>query len=349
MTSDLIDISTEALDLLMPLHLRVSETGVIAGAGPTFLKLCTGLDIAGLTGATDGSREALLAALQNLRFLDLFEVKRPRNIRTFAKLHAQGACRIRLLFRSGPGYTMKGLFTPLSDGAGGLINLSLGISVGDAVARFQLSSADFAPSDPTVDMLYLIEANAAAMTESKRLNQRLHGAKAEAEEKAHSDTLTGLKNRRAMDGLLTRLARMHTPFGLMHMDLDYFKQVNDTLGHAAGDFVLQEVASVLSSEIRADDMVARVGGDEFVMIFNNCVDLDVLGRIASRIIERLEEPMEFEGETCRISASIGTTLSSFYDVPKIDQMLSDADRALYHSKNRGRAQHTVYQPDMMAS
>jgi diguanylate cyclase (GGDEF)-like protein len=132
------------------------------------------------------------------------------------------------------------------------------------------------------------------------------------------------------------------PFGLMHIDLDYFKAVNDTLGHAAGDFVLQVVAKVLLSQTRVGDTVARVGGDEFVVVFKDLTDPDKLFNIAKRVVEKLTEPSDFQGQVCRVSASIGITISTDYAQPSADKMLSDADEALYASKNAGRGQAKLF-------
>jgi diguanylate cyclase (GGDEF)-like protein len=225
-----------------------------------------------------------------------------------------------------------------------LINLSLGISVADAVARFGLSAADFAPTDPTIDLLYLIEVNSAAFGESKRLNLRLQGAKQQAEFQAQTDALTGLRNRRALDLELERLTVNGTPFALMTVDLDYFKNVNDTYGHAAGDKVLEAVSNVLKRETRGTDYVARVGGDEFVIAFEDLIDLDQLQSIAGRIIRGFEMPVDVGMAECHVSASIGITLSTFYAQPSAERMLDDADSALYHSKNGGRARATVFSP-----
>ena len=346
----------DALGALMPMHMHVSPTGHIMSVGPTLAKLRPDQTLIGK------------------RLLEVFEIKRPLHILQFSDLLKHGSCLVRTKFRSGHRLGMKGLFVPLSahhpllpdrrtNGAalpvlrptsssavtepkGALINLSLGVNVVEAVQRYKLSSADFAPADPTVDMLYLIEAKSIALEESKRLNSRLEGARVEAEMQAYTDTLTGLQNRRSMDTLLHQLEASGEPFGLMHLDLDYFKQVNDTFGHGAGDHVLKIVAGVLQDETRASDLVARVGGDEFVLIFKGSVDLTVLEGIAWRIISRLEEPIAYDGELCRISASIGTTLSSFYSDPAADRMLNDADRALYTSKDQGRARHTVFNPEL---
>lgn len=130
----------------------------------------------------------------------------------------------------------------------------------------------------------------------------------------------------------------------MHVDLDFFKAINDTLGHPAGDHVLQQVARILVDETRDQDTVARVGGDEFVLVLEGIGDAERLDRIARRIISRLEEPIPFEGQACRISGSIGTSLSTLYPTPDPDQMMTDADLALYTSKRQGRAQHTIHDP-----
>ena len=134
---------------------------------------------------------------------------------------------------------------------------------------------------------------------------------------------------------------------LMQVDLDYFKAVNDTMGHAAGDHVLLEVAKILVDETRDEDLVARVGGDEFVLLFHRLTDIEKLNDIASRIIARMEEPIAFNAEHCRISASIGTTVSDYYQTPDVVKMLGDADLALYASKNKGRACYTVFTKDLL--
>jgi diguanylate cyclase (GGDEF)-like protein len=232
-----------------------------------------------------------------------------------------------------------------------MINLSFGIGVTEAVRRHGLTEVDFAPTDLTVEMLYLAEAKSAVVGELRDLNLRLQGAKIAAEEQALTDTLTGLRNRRALDIALGELTRHGHAFGLMHIDLDFFKQVNDTLGHAAGDHVLRVVARILTAQTRSSDTVARVGGDEFVVILPEMSDTARLGQVARRIIENLTQPIYFEGQSCRISASIGVTVSTFYPSPQADRMLSDADDALYASKRagRGRAQFFTPPPDSLLS
>ena len=130
----------------------------------------------------------------------------------------------------------------------------------------------------------------------------------------------------------------------MNIDLDYFKEVNDTLGHAAGDHVLQIVAQIMVSETRKTDTVARVGGDEFTIVLPEVRNGNLMRRVGRRIIDRLEEPIAFNGQDCRISASIGTVWIGEEDQSSMEDVLSNADVALYASKHAGRSRQTVYTP-----
>ncbi len=316
------------LDALCPMHVMLDPSGHITHAGPTLAKLRPGTDLIGQ------------------RFLETFELYRPRSIETMPGLLQAEGVKLHLRFRDEPATTLKGLLVPSPDAGGAIINLSFGISILDGVRDYALSSADFAATDLTVEMLYLVEAKSAAMEASRKLNLRLQGAKIAAEEQAFTDTLTGLKNRRAVDFVLPRLSDCGGAFAVMQLDLDFFKAVNDTLGHAAGDHVLQHVARVLVEETRADDTVARVGGDEFVLIFDRLSDRKKLSDIAARIIRRLTEPIPFQGEVCQISASIGIAVWSGGAGADHMQLLADADLALYASKHEGRARYSFHNQGM---
>ena len=318
----------DGLNRMMPLHLRLASDGTITGYGPTMAKLLAGQCLIGI-----GLFEA-------------FDLRRPAGLTSMADLFAHAGQKLLLSPRgTGRWVSFRGLAMPLTEGAGMVLNLSFGIGVVDAVRIYALTDSDFAPTDLTVEMLYLVEAKAAAMTALRGLAQRLEGDKQMAQVQALTDTLTGLRNRRALSLALEGLMRAPLPFALMHIDLDFFKSVNDTLGHAAGDHVLQVVAQILQRETRGQDTVARVGGDEFVVVFRGMTESARLEGVARRIIEELSQPIDFEGQPCRISASIGITLSTQYDHPDADRMQTDADEALYASKRAGRGRAQVYQPE----
>lgn len=314
------------LNVLCPMHVIIGRTGEITFAGPTAQKIA-GSDLLGK------------------KFLEVFEIKRPREITSIEALCERTGVRLNLSFREPPFSQLKGIVMEGPEVGQMTVNLSFGISIVDAVREYNLTAADFAATDLTVEMLYLVEAKSAAMEASKQLNQRLQVARVAAEEQATTDTLTGLKNRRAMDQALAAAVAQEQHFALMHVDLDFFKAVNDTLGHAAGDFVLQEVAKIMMDETREADIVARVGGDEFVILILGTEDTVLLERIAKRIIKRLQTPMDFEGHICRISGSVGIVTASDHAEPSADQLLEAADTALYSAKNAGRGCHVFYAPN----
>lgn len=335
MTDDLkLEEIGRVLNGLCPMHAILDATGHILHAGASTHKLHPSGDVTGK------------------RFLEMFEMKRPRSATSMQDMMAMAGLKLHLQLRSSPRTGLKGILIPLGDTpgfgppGGAILNLSFGISILEAVNDFSLTSADFAATDLAVEMLYLVEAKSAAMEASRMLNLRLQGAKVAAEEQAFTDTLTGLRNRRAMDHVLNRMIDTQQNFVLMNLDLDYFKDVNDTLGHAAGDHVLQTVAQIMVSETRSDDVIVRTGGDEFVLICSRLKTPARVSAIATRLIARLEQPIMFAGQECRISASIGATLSSDYDDPSFEQMLDDADVALYAAKRRGRGQHVLYEPSL---
>ncbi len=320
----------QVLDTLCPMHAVLDATGQVIHLGPTLKKLVADRN---LNGA---------------RFTDLFEIRRPRVGPTMHDLRRIAHGKLHLRLRDAPCTELKGVLVPLPEAGdfgvfgGAIVNLSFGISVTDAVRDFSLTSADFAPTDLTVEMLYLIEAKSAVVAASRKLNLQLQGAKIAAEEQAFTDTLTGLKNRRAMDLVLRRLIQSGQNFALMNLDLDYFKAVNDNFGHAAGDHVLQHVARVMVEEIRREDTIIRTGGDEFVLVLTQKVDRHAVAEIARRLIERLEQPISFGGHECRISASVGATLSCRYSDPDLSMLHEDADCALYAAKGRGRGCFVLY-------
>lgn len=321
-----LTLSYDVLDVLMPMHVAVDAEGRMRHAGPTIAKMLGG------------------APVEGMPLLDAFELRRPDGITDFARLAEQAGRRLSLVPKAASNLPLRAVIMPLPGGDGMILDISLGLSFARAVADLSLTLHDFSPCDQTIELLYLHEANSSTTRLSRHLSERLQAAHAAAHHQARTDVLTGINNRRAMDDELEHLLveRRHE-FSLLHLDLDLFKHVNDTYGHAAGDAVLVEVGRILGRELRRSDFPARVGGDEFLIILRPAMTEEVAGRIASRLIERIEVPVRFEDHVCRISASIGIVSTSHYsERPTMEQMMSDVDAALYQAKNGGRGRFAIF-------
>jgi len=173
-------------------------------------------------------------------------------------------------------------------------------------------------------------------------------AKSQIEHQALHDPLTGLANRRYLRQILEERAQNKSHRGglaIFHIDLDRFKQINDTRGHAAGDHVIAHTATVLSSLIRKDDFVARIGGDEFVILAQTDGNRRDLTALASRIITELAKPVLYKDDYCRFGSSIGIAYSTSRDLEP-SKLLVNADIALYRAKNSGRGRYAFYSEDL---
>jgi diguanylate cyclase (GGDEF)-like protein len=177
------------------------------------------------------------------------------------------------------------------------------------------------------------------IVEQKRAEERIHELNSRLEQMAMTDELTGLQNRRSFflrGGDETKRAhRYRTPLSLLMLDLDHFKQVNDTYGHDFGDLVLQCVAHALEDSIREVDVLARIGGEEFAILLPN-----TRPEAAAELGERLRSAVE--SETCssrgrRLNVTVSVGVASYdHDLLDLDGMLRIADQAMYQAKNQGR-------------
>lgn len=161
---------------------------------------------------------------------------------------------------------------------------------------------------------------------------------------ASHDPLTGLPNRMLLFDRLAQALARHRRAGrglaLMFCDLDGFKRVNDTQGHGAGDAVLQEVARRFAAAVREGDTVARVGGDEFVVLCESIADQDAVVEVADRLVGALADPLAVEGRVEVLGVSIGIALLGRADASgevSVEQIMSVADRAMYRAKARGKS------------
>ncbi len=169
---------------------------------------------------------------------------------------------------------------------------------------------------------------------------------------ASHDMLTGLPNRmllrERLDEALARRRRTGAPLALVFLDLDEFKTVNDSLGHAAGDTVLREVARRLDGCIRAGDTAARLGGDEFALLVADLAREDEVLEVAERILAALREPFEVGGRVIDPNGSVGIAFAS-ESSETADLLLRDADVAMYLAKDRGKGAYAIYEPSMHAA
>ncbi len=158
-----------------------------------------------------------------------------------------------------------------------------------------------------------------------------------------TDALTGLLNRTGFRMRLENMLDEHVgeSIGLLYVDLDHFKPVNDTLGHAGGDEVLKEVARRLTRVMRPTDAVARLGGDEFAVLLQGITQATQVERVAAKIIEALQEPFDLGPDrTARIGASVGGTFGQAV-IGDWPMLLDRADQLLYRAKADGRGRFLV--------
>jgi len=185
----------------------------------------------------------------------------------------------------------------------------------------------------------------------KIVQDELREANKRLESLADTDGLTGLFNRRYFDALLLRelqrTARYKTPLGVVLLDLDHFKSVNDTYGHVMGDEVLRNVGQIVSSSVRVTDSAARYGGEEIGIVFTQTSALGV-SEVTERLRVRLAEFRHVFGErSVQCSASFGISVCDGHGAPpSATEIVERADRALYRAKRTGRNRVVVWTPEL---
>ena len=166
---------------------------------------------------------------------------------------------------------------------------------------------------------------------------------------AHYDTLTNLPNRYNLLGKLTQALelakRSVTNLSLLFIDLDHFKNINDSLGHHIGDILLNQVAERLLESVRSADIVARLGGDEFVVVLQQIHSGIDAALIATKIQQSLSQTFQLEGHSLHITPSIGISVFP-YDGENVDDLMKNADLAMYHAKGKGRNNYQFYKMEM---
>ncbi len=172
-------------------------------------------------------------------------------------------------------------------------------------------------------------------------------AEAQLRHLAHHDSLTGLPNRhflfdQAAD-FFPKLAADANSLAAFFIDIDGFKNINDSLGHAMGDELLKAAAMRLKNVVRKDDILVRLGGDEFMLLARNLNDMRIADDIAMQIVETMRSPFSLQGRELQISASVGIALYPS-DGTDIETLMKKADIAMYHAKSSGRDQYQMFAP-----
>ena len=183
----------------------------------------------------------------------------------------------------------------------------------------------------------------------RRTNDELSSALATIQRMATHDTLTALPNRALFNETLAHAIaqseRHQRRLAIFFLDMDRFKNINDTLGHGVGDRVLQEVARRLTGAVRASDFIARLGGDEFVLLIEDFRDADDLSDIAGKVVASFEETVIVDGQELALSASVGACTYP-EDGRDAQELLSNADIAMYRAKEQGRNRYCFYAAEL---
>ncbi len=226
---------------------------------------------------------------------------------------------------------------------------------GAATARErEIRAADTLEAASGDRMIRLQQANAhlvIASIEAQKLTEQVETAKVELDHLAHHDVLTGLPNRILLQDRLSQaieLARRQgRQLAVMFMDLDQFKHINDSLGHALGDQLLQSVAQRLVACVRQSDTVSRQGGDEFVLLFPHIEHAEDAALSAQKLLAALALPHHIDQHELHISASIGISIYPD-DGQDTETLIKSADTAMYHAKENGRNNYKFFEQSMNA-
>jgi diguanylate cyclase (GGDEF)-like protein len=251
---------------------------------------------------------------------------------------------------------------PVTDRWGTWVSAHVPLTVTIETPNFVMLGIDVAVSNwnqqiyrkiiaPTMITLFFLVILAGLIFQSKKreklLAQLFHSQSA-LSELANNDALTGLPNRRLLEDrmqqALKEASRAQNIVAVLFLDLDYFKVVNDTHGHVIGDQLLKKAGERLTSLLRAEDTVARIGGDEFVILLPKLKDEQQVIATAEKVIGELAKPFDIAGKTLQVGVSIGIALYPEHD-DNPSHLIKYADDAMYVAKRKGRNCYAIYQPD----
>ncbi|WP_432377910.1 PAS domain S-box protein [Duganella sp. P38] len=217
---------------------------------------------------------------------------------------------------------------------GEMVTYELKTRIGDSLHTLETTFVPDVGEDGEVVGLYSLTHDT---THVKEIEARL-------KQLARIDNLTGIANRLMFEEILqlaiVRARRSRKAMALAYLDIDHFKDINDTRGHGAGDLVLKEFAARLIGSVRASDTVARLAGDEFVIVFEQVANAGEAARLAAKIVEAVRKPFTLEGAPRHVTTSVGVALHEGGDEPPTE-LLARADSALYQAKRNGRDGYAI--------
>jgi len=210
-----------------------------------------------------------------------------------------------------------------------------------ARAQFLKSQRDYSRSIQDKKESQFVKASIEERSKLEHSNRQLH-------QLAMHDHLTNLANREfltiALKQLISQASRQHKRFAVLYLDLDGFKQINDTLGHGIGDMLLIKVSQRITHILREEDILARVGGDEFVVVLRDLLDINHPITVVEKISRELAREFQLDGEKASISTSVG--ISIFPEAGKTtEELICNADEAMYDAKNSGKNTYRFYDPE----
>ncbi len=329
-----IAFSADDLGRLMPFFMLLDDAGVIKAVGPAIQKAVAPAEMVGRP------------------IFDIIRVLKPRWHDPECGLRDVLGERLKLELRDTTEPASATLFGMAIDVWHNgfpevLVAATPGVNARAFVEQRGLKISDFGPVDGSADLLPLLAMQADMLEDSKKKSNHLIKARDAAERLANHDALTGLPNRRAFMSKLTS-AVGRGPVGIVHVDLDRFKEINDTYGHAAGDAALRHAASAISEVFGGEGDCARLGGDEFVAMLEHPPSDEDLKRMSQALLARLKVPFAPDYGQLTIGASIGIARADPSDKLTADDLLHHADLALYEVKRSGRGQISVCSPGLLS-
>ena len=298
----------------------------------------------------DDHEENLELLGQMLRFAGYTSVALTSKPREVCDLHRQNRFALILLDLNMPGMdgfeVMEGLQQIELEAGGYIPVLAITANPAHKLRALESGAKDFIskPFDPP-EMFRRVHN----FLEIRLLHEETRNQRQMLEALALQDPLTGLANRRLlvdrMSGALAHSRRSKGCMAVMYLDLDGFKDINDTLGHAAGDALLKAVAGRLTGTVREEDTVARLGGDEFVMTLPYIQSAADAAAMAAKVIDAVSQPYEIEGRLVRVTTSAGIAIYPD-DGKDADALMKSADTALYEAKRAGKNTYRIGAPNL---